>query len=154
MKALLWAISATPARWSLATIPGLCGSQGNNSAGAAGAVCRSQTPEGRVSSPSPASPSPFVGKPVYASDDVYLRPHRHQQQLCRSRRSRFISSGVCVVDFCRQGRLGSSTAAHRQLRRLAAKHHRGHWRLSNQSEVHNAVASLAAKINAIQKMLA
>lgn len=133
---------------------GFAVAKADNSAGAAGAVYVEVKHEGRVQLAVTSVAITDVGKPVYASDDDTFVLTATSNSFV-GRVVRFISSGVCIVDFCAaKGELGSFTALTDNSGGTAADTIAAIGGTYSQSEVRNAVASLAAKINAIQKMLA
>lgn len=126
----------------------------DNSAGAAGAALVEVKHEGRVQLSVASAAITDVGKPVYASDDDTFVLTATSNSFV-GRIVRFISTGVVVVEFCAsKGELGSFTALTDSSGGTASDTLAAISGTYSQSEIRNSIASLAAKINAIQKMLA
>lgn len=122
----------------------------DNSLGAAGAVKVEVLHEGRVELAVGSLAITDVGKPVYASDDNAFTLTATSNSFV-GRVVRFVSTGVGVVAFCAsKGELGSLTALTDNTTGTASD------TLASISDAatKNAVASLAAKINQLQKYLA
>lgn len=129
---------------------GFCKYRADNSIGAAGAVKVEVVHEGRIELAISGLAITDVGKPVYASDDnVFTLTATGNSYIGRV--IRWVSTGVGIVDFCAaKGELGSFTALTDNTTGTASD------TLASISDAatKNAVASLAAKINQIQKYLA
>lgn len=133
---------------------GFAVTQADNSAGSAGAITVEVRHEGRVQLSIGSLAITDVGKPVYASDDATFTLTATSNSYV-GRVIRWVSSGVGVVDFCAaKGELGSFTALTDNSGGTAADTIAAIGGTYSQSEVRNAVASLAAKINLLQKQLA
>lgn len=133
---------------------GFAVAQADNSAGAAGAKYVEVKHEGRVQLAVTSVAITDVGKAVYASDDDAFVLTATSNSFV-GRVVRFISSGVCIVEFnVSKGELGSFTALTDSSGGTASDTIAAISGAYTQSEIRNGFASLAAKINAIQKMLA
>lgn len=133
---------------------GFAVAKADNSAGAAGAVRVEVRHKGRVQLAVGSAAITDVGKPVYASDDATFTLTATSNSYI-GRIVRFISTGVVIVEFdAAKGVLGSFTALTDSSGGTAADTIDAIGGTYSQAEVRNAVASLAAKINALQKFLA
>lgn len=129
---------------------GFAQARADNSAGAAGAINVEVRTSGRVQLAIGSLAITDVGKPVYASDDATFTLTATSNSYI-GRVIRYVSSGVGMVEFdAAKGELGSFTALTDNSTGTASD------TIASISDAatKNAIASLVAKINAIQKMLA
>lgn len=133
---------------------GFCVYRADNATGAAGAINVEVKQEGTVQLAVGSAAITDVGKPVYASDDATFTLTATSNSYV-GRIVRFISTGVVMVEFCAaKGELGAFTALTDSSGGTASDTIAAIGGTYSQSEVRNAVASLAAKINVLAKYLA
>jgi len=129
---------------------GFAAMRADNAAGAAGAVQVELRNEGQVQLSIASLAITDVGKPVYASDDATFSLTATSNSFI-GRVKRFVSSGVGIVDFCAcKGELGSFTALTDNSTGTASDT----IAAISDAATKNAIASLTAKVNLLQKFLA
>jgi hypothetical protein len=133
---------------------GFAESNVDNSTGAAGAKNVRVRTEGLVQLSVGSLAITDVGKPVYASDDDTFTLTATSNSYV-GRVHRFISTGVGIVAFdANKGDLGLIGALTDSSGGTASDTIAAIGGTYSQTEVRNAIASLAAKVNALAKLLA